>query len=160
MHAVAQIVGDALRRELAKHGEALSTAGVAASASILVGGEVGEGPHRLFHVYEAGNFIEAETDTPFFQIGESKYGKPILDRIVTRATPISSALKAAVLSMDSTIRSNLSVGLPLDLAVVERGARRFTLRRRVDESDASYSAISKAWSHGIAELLERMPEWR
>ncbi len=159
MHAVAELIGEGLRREVAKHGAALSTAGVNASASILVAGEVGEGPHRLFQVYDVGNFIEAEADTPFFQIGESKYGKPILDRIVARGTPIATALKAALLSMDSTIRSNLSVGPPLDVAVIAAGERRFALRRRIEEDDAGFAAISRAWSRGIVELLERMPDW-
>jgi putative proteasome-type protease len=158
MFAVAEIVGEALRHESAKHNAALSTAGVAASASILVGGEVGDGPPRLFLVYEAGNFIEAEADTPFFQIGELKYGKPILDRVVSATTPIATALKVGFLSMESTTRSNLSVGLPLDVAVIHRGERRFALRRRVEESDPSWTRISEAWSRGIIDLIDRMPE--
>jgi len=155
---VAEIVADALRRVSAKHGPALATAGVAGTASLLVGGEVGTGPHRLFHVYEAGNFIETDADTPYFQIGEFKYGKPILDRAVRVDTSIAEALKAAFLSMDSTIRSNLSVGMPLDLAVVQAGERRFATRRRVEEGDPRYTAISRAWSKGLADLLRRMPE--
>jgi putative proteasome-type protease len=157
MFAVAELVGDALRQQSAKHQAALSTAGVAASASILVGGEVGDGGCRLFQVYDAGNFIEAEADTHFFQIGELKYGKPILDRVVRATTPITAALKAGFLSMESTTRSNLSVGLPLDVAVIPAGERRFSIRRRVEESDPSWTAIRDAWSKGIVELLDRMP---
>ena len=157
MFDVAERVGAALREQSAKHQAALSTAGVAASASILVGGEVGEGGHRLFQVYDAGNFIEAEADTPFFQIGELKYGKPILDRVVRRSTPIAAALKAGFLSMESTTRSNLSVGLPLDVAVIPAGERRFSIRRRVEETDPAWTAIRDAWSKGIVELLDRMP---
>jgi len=158
MFAVAELVGEALRRESAKHGAALATAGVAASASILVGGEVADGRCRLFQVYEAGNVIEAEADTPFFQIGELKYGKPILDRVVRASTPIPTALKAGLLSMESTTRSNLSVGLPLDVAVIPAQARRFTVRRRVEETDPGWIALKQAWSRGIVELLESMPE--
>jgi putative proteasome-type protease len=158
MFEVAEIVGEALRKVSAKHGPALATAGVAGTASLLVGGEVGDGPHRLFHVYEAGNFIETDANTPFFQIGEFKYGKPILDRAVRTGTSIGEALKAAFLSMDSTIRSNLSVGMPLDLAVIPAGERRFATRRRVEEGDGHFVAISKAWSGGLAELLRAMPE--
>lgn len=158
MTGVAQIVGDTLRTVSKKHGAALATAGVANTASLLVGGEVAGGPHRLFHVYDVGNFIETDVDTPFFQIGEFKYGKPILDRAVGSSTTIAQALKAAFLSMDSTIRSNLSVGLPLDLAVIPKGERRLAIRRRVREDDAAYVAISKAWSQGLARLLAEMPE--
>jgi putative proteasome-type protease len=158
MFAVAEIVGAALRRESQKHGAALATAGVAAAASILVGGEVAGDRCRLFHVYEAGNFIEAERDTPFFQIGELKYGKPILDRVVVAGTPIATALKAGFISMESTTRSNLSVGLPLDVAVIPAGERRFAMRRRVEDSDPSWTALREAWSRGIVDLLERMPE--
>lgn len=158
MFAVAELVGETLRRESAKHGAALATAGVAASASILVGGEVADGRCRLFQVYEAGNVIEAEADTPYFQIGELKYGKPILDRVVTVATPIATALKAGFISMESTTRSNLSVGLPLDVAVVPTAERRFSLRRRFEDTDRSWKALSEAWSRGIVELLDRMPE--
>jgi len=158
MFAVAERVGEALRRESEKHGAALATAGVAAAASILVAGEVGDDRCRLFHVYEAGNFIEAENDTPFFQIGELKYGKPILDRVVTPSTPIATALKAGFISMESTTRSNLSVGLPLDVAVIPTGERRFAVRRRVEDTDPSWTALREAWSRGIVDLLERMPE--
>lgn len=158
MLAVAELVGEALRRESAKHGAALATAGVAASASILVGGEVGGDGRRLFQVYEAGNVIEAEADTPYFQIGELKYGKPILDRVVTVTTPIATALKAGFISMESTMRSNLSVGLPLDVAVVPTAERRFSLRRRFEDTDRSWKALSEAWSRGIVDLLDRMPE--
>jgi putative proteasome-type protease len=158
MFAVAELVGEALRRECAKHGAALSTKGVAASASILVGGEVGDRGCRLFQVYDAGNFIEAEADTPFFQIGELKYGKPILDRVVRVTTPIHTALKAGLLSMESTTRSNLSVGLPLDVAVIPAGERRFSVRRRVEETDPHWIALKQAWSRGIVELLDSMPE--
>jgi len=158
MFAVAQLVGDTLRQVSAKYGAALSSAGVAASASILVGGEVGDGGPGLFLVYDAGNFIEAEADTPYFQIGELKYGKPILDRVVTVGTPIPTALKAGFISMASTMRSNLSVGLPLDVAVVPTAERRFALRRRFEDSDPGWKALSEAWSRGIVDLLDRMPE--
>jgi len=158
MFAVARLVGDTLRQISAEHSAALSTAGVAASASILVGGEVGDGSPRLFLVYDAGNFIEAEADTPYFQIGELKYGKPILDRVVTVTTPIATALKAGFISMESTTRSNLSVGLPLDVAVIPAGERCFSMRRRFEDSDPSWKALSEAWSRGIVDLLDRMPE--
>ena len=88
------------------------------------------GKHRLFHIYSAGNFIQATTDTPYFQLGEHKYGKPILDRVITPTSSIDESLKAACVSMDSTIRSNLSVSMPLDLAVIEKDALAFRIKRQ------------------------------
>ena len=95
--------------------------------TVIVGGQRAGGAHRAYMVYSAGNFIEATPDTPFLQAGEHKYGKPILDRVITPETPISAALKAVFVSMASTIRSNLSVAMPLDLAVVPAGEQRFSL---------------------------------
>jgi putative proteasome-type protease len=120
MFEAARCVGDALREMHARDADALKSQGVEFNPSFILGGQIkGEAP-RLFHVYAAGNFIEATHDTPYFQIGESKYGKPIIDRVTRRSMALSEAAKCALISMDSTIRSNLSVGLPLDLVIVRR----------------------------------------
>ena len=125
--------------------------GVDFGANFLLGGQImGEGP-RLFHIYPQGNFIEATPDTPFFQIGEHKYGKPILDRVVRRTTSISDAQKAVLLSMDSTLRSNLSVGMPLDLCVIEKDACRVSLRRRIEAGDPSFRNMSEGWSKALRD---------
>ncbi|MEM7525147.1 MAG: peptidase, partial [Pseudomonadota bacterium] len=112
----AQLFGDAMRDVQSRHRETLQSQGAGADASILLAGQRKGGEPRLYLIYSAGNFIEATEDTPFLQIGEHKYGKPILDRAISAETPLAEALKAVFLSMDSTLRSNLSVGMPLDLA--------------------------------------------
>jgi putative proteasome-type protease len=117
----ARHVGDCLRDVHKRDAEALNEFGIEFNASFILGGQIlGEEP-RLFHIYSAGNFIEATRDTPYFQIGEAKYGKPIIDRVICPETTLDEAAKCALISMDSTIRSNLSVGLPLDLLVLRTG---------------------------------------
>ena len=112
---------------------------------------------RMFLVYPEGNFIEATEDTPFLQIGEHKYGKPILDRVVRPETTLADGKRAALLSMDSTLRSNLSVGMPLDLAVIEKDALRVTERRRYEEDDEDYRAMSAAWAKVLREGFRAIP---
>src|SRR6202008_109626 len=111
------------------------------NVSLILGGQIGAAPPRLFCIYAAGNFIEATPDTPYFQIGESKYGKPIIDRVVTRTTSLAQAAKCALISMDSTIRSNLSVGLPLDLVAVKRDTLRVHTHVNIDESHTYFRMI-------------------
>ena len=127
MFDAARVLGSAVRHVYDRDAEALKHAGLEFNVSFIFGGQVkGEGM-RLFLVYSAGNFIEATTETPYFQVGESKYGKPVLDRVLTPDTPLDEAAKCALVSMDSTMKSNLSVGLPLDLVVYE--ANRFADRQ-------------------------------
>src|SRR5579871_4623111 len=129
MYRAAQIVGDAMR-EIQKRDRAdIEAQGSAADATIIMAGQRRGGELRLFLIYSAGNFIEAGEDTPYMQIGEHKYGKPILDRVIKPQTTIEEAVKAALVSMDSTLRSNLSVGMPLDLCVIEAGAFRARILR-------------------------------
>ena len=122
-----------------------------ASASMIVAGQRRGGEMRMFLIYSEGNFIEATEDTPFLQIGEHKYGKPILDRVVKPHTTLADAQKAVLLSMDSTLRSNLSVGMPLDLLVIERDACRTTLSRRIEAGDEAFRAMSEAWSKALRD---------
>jgi len=147
---VAEIVGARLAHVRAEVDEKLS-AMQGASASMIVAGQRKGGAMRLFLIYPEGNFIEATEDTPFLQIGEHKYGKPILDRVVKPATSLSDGQKAVLLSMDSTLRSNLSVGMPLDLAVIERDACKVTLRRRIEAGDPQFRAMSEAWSNALRD---------
>ena len=111
-------------------------------------------------IYSAGNFIEATRDTPFFQVGEHKYGKPILDRIIRMDTPLPEALKAVCLSMDSTIRSNLSCGMPLDLVVIPTDEIRFSVQRRIEAEDEDWKAISHGWAQALRNGFEHIPEVR
>lgn len=158
MFRVAQIVGDTMLEMQDRHRANLIEQGAGADALILVSGQLATGDHRAFMVYSAGNFIEATEDTPFLQIGEHKYGKPILDRVITPETPLNVALQAAFLSMDSTIRSNLSVGMPLDLAVIPAGECRFSLLRRIHPEDADWQALSNQWADAIRGAFETLPE--
>ncbi|MFN3972437.1 MAG: proteasome-type protease [Gemmobacter sp.] len=147
---VADIIGNMLAEVRREIDEKMSMAqGV--SASMIVAGQRAGGAMRLFLIYPEGNFIEATEDTPFLQIGEHKYGKPILDRVVKPQTSLSDAKKAVLLSMDSTLRSNLSVGMPLDLAVIARDACRVTERRRIEAGDEGFRAMSEAWSRALRE---------
>jgi len=124
----------------------------------LVGGQVkGEAP-RLFMVYPQGNFIESTADTPFFQIGESKYGKPILDRVIQPELSMSKAMKCALVSFDSTIKSNLSVGLPIDLAMIERDALCVLKRHRVDADDVYFRDLRSSWSQGLRQVFNQLPD--
>jgi putative proteasome-type protease len=150
MLKVAEIVGATLAKVRAEVDEKLS-AMQGASASMIVAGQRKGGAMRLFLIYPEGNFIEATEDAPFLQIGEHKYGKPILDRVVKPSTSLSDATKAVLLSMDSTLRSNLSVGMPLDLAVIDRDACKVTHRRRIEAGDPQFRAMSEAWSNALRD---------
>ena len=158
MFRVAQIVGDLMREMQDRHRVPLMNQGVGADATVIVGGQRAGGAHRAYMVYSPGNFIEATPDTPFLQAGEHKYGKPILDRMITPRTPMADALKAVFVSMDSTIRSNLSVGLPLDLSVIPAGEQRFSTLRRVDEADTDWQAISTGWSGALRNGFDALPQ--
>ena len=147
---VAEIVGDKLADVRAEIDHKLSAA-QGASASMIVGGQRKGGAMRLFLIYPEGNFIEATEDAPFLQIGEHKYGKPILDRVIKPATSLEDGQKAVLLSMDSTVRSNLSVGMPLDLAVIEKDACKVTLKRRIEAGDPAFRVMSEAWSTALRE---------
>ncbi len=151
MLQVAQIVGRTLSEVSAEIRERMDRSSQSASASLIVAGQRKGGEMRMFLVYPEGNFIEATADTPFLQIGEHKYGKPILDRVVTPETSLADAKKAVLLSMDSTLRSNLSVGMPLDMTVIERGAFQVTEQRRIEADDPGFQAMSRAWSQALRD---------
>lgn len=156
MLQVAQIVGNTLSGVRADIDEKLAAMHQGATASMIVAGQRRGGDMRLFLIYPEGNFIEATDETPFLQIGEHKYGKPILDRVVHPETSLADAQKAVLLSMDSTLRSNLSVGMPLDLCVIERDACRIGLHRRIDAGDPAFGAMSQAWSVALREAFQRI----
>jgi putative proteasome-type protease len=155
MLKVAEIVGNTLAHVRAEIDHKLSIA-QGASASMIIGGQRKGGAMRLFLIYPEGNFIEATEDAPFLQIGEHKYGKPILDRVVKPSTSLEDGQKAVLLSMDSTVRSNLSVGMPLDLAVIEKDACKVTLKRRIEAGDPAFRAMSEAWSTALRDGFARI----
>lgn len=162
VYDAAALVGETIREVLKRDaGGATMAQGVDFSCSFLVGGQIrGESP-RLFNVYPQGNFIEATTDTPFFQIGESKYGKPIFDRVVRFETSLNEALKCTLISFDSTIKSNLSVGLPIDLLKMPEGQFGQVKPFRVDDSNDYFQNIRRAWGEGLRRVFAEIPdaEW-
>ena len=154
----ARCVGDALREIHRRDSESLKEFGVEFNASMILGGQIrGEQP-RLFSIYAAGNFIEAQVDTTYFQIGESKYGKPIIDRTIRRSSSLKEATKCALVSMDSTIRSNLSVGLPLDLVIIKRDQLQVARHLNIDEDNAYFSSIRNRWSSALREAFVELPD--
>lgn len=156
MLQVATIIGDTLSRTRREIAEQCRDLRQQASASMIVAGQRKNGDMRMFLIYPEGNFIEATEDTPFLQIGEHKYGKPILDRVVTPATSMADAQKAVLLSMDSTLRSNLSVGMPLDLTLIEKDACAVTQQRRILDGDPDFMQMSAAWSAALRDSFVKV----
>lgn len=157
MFDAARQVGDHLRAVYERDAKSLHEFGVDFSAGLIIGGQIrGEEP-RLFNIYSAGNFTEATPETPYLQIGEAKYGKPILDRIVHSLPSLDEAAKCLLISMDSSIRSNLSVGLPLDLLVYERDALHIDKHCVIGDDNAYYALIRKRWGQGLLDVFEDLP---
>jgi len=158
MFDVATVVSDAMRGIENRDKTHLAKSDVSFDASFILAGQIKGEPMRLFRVYAEGNFIEAGVDTPFFQTGETKYGKPILDRVISRHTSLSDAAKCVLVSFDSTMRSNLSVGMPIDLVCYERDTLEVRKRRRFDPGDPYVGALSKEWSEGVRSVFKQLPE--
>lgn len=129
-------------------------------ASFIVGGQIKGEPPRLFRTYAEGNFVEAGTGTQYFQTGEAKYGKPILDRVITPETSLSEASKCVLVSFDSTMRSNLSVAMPIDLVQYETDQLKLSRRRRFEVGDAEFAALSRDWSEGVRSVFRSLPDVR
>ena len=161
MFDATRVLGAAVRRVYETDGPALRAAGIDFNCSMIFGGQIGDEGMRLFLVYSAGNFIEATRETCFFQVGESKYGKPILDRVLTPSTPLDEAAKCALVSMDSTLKSNLSVGLPLDLLVYRNGDLKAERIVCIDEKNPYFKMIHDTWGQRLREVFEGIehPEW-
>jgi putative proteasome-type protease len=158
MFRVAQLVGEALSQSRRAIGQTLEGTKINASASILLGGRIGDGPLGLYQIYAEGNFIECQADAPFLQIGELKYGKPILDRALHWHSPLDEAVKVALMSFDSTLRSNLSVGLPFDLIAVPRDHTVPVIHRRIEADDAYFTMLSTEWSRLINDARAAIPD--
>ena len=161
MFDAARVLGAAVRRVHAQDAAALKADGIDFSCSLIFGGQIAGEAMRLFRVYSAGNFIEATRETCFFQVGESKYGKPILDRVLTPETPLAEAAKCALVSMDSTLKSNLSVGLPLDLLVYREGTMQSDQHICMDERNPYFQMIHSTWGQRLREVFEGIddPRW-
>ncbi len=154
---VASLVGDEVRFAFERDAEHLKNHNADFHASIIVAGQIkGERP-RLFNVYNAGNFIEPSTETPYFQIGETKYGKPIIDRVIKHDTDMMDAVKCVLISFDSTIRSNISVAAPIDLMIYRKDTFHGDCHQRITENDAYYAVVRKGWSEGLKEVFHQLP---
>jgi putative proteasome-type protease len=158
MFDVAVIVSDAVRDIERRDGKHLADSVSPFNASFIIGGQIKGEPMRLFRTFSEGNFIEASADTLFFQTGEAKYGKPILDRVITLATNLGDAMKCVLVSFDSTMRSNLSVGMPIDLVFCERDSIMISGRHRFEQGDAYFTALSREWREGVRDVFRRLPE--
>lgn len=158
MFDVATMLGESLREILKRDGPYLQQNNIDATASFIIGGQIGNEVMRMFLVYAAGNFIEATPETPFFQIGETKYGKPIIDRVIKPTSSLIEAVKCTLVSFDSTMRSNVSVGLPIDLLWYERDALRVGFKRRITESDAYFNMIHTQWGEGLRKVFSLLPD--
>ncbi|RPJ44757.1 MAG: peptidase [Betaproteobacteria bacterium] len=158
MFDVAMLISDAMRDVDHRDAQYLQENPAGFHASFIVGGQINGEPQRLFRIYAEGNFIEAGIDTTYFQTGEAKYGKPIIDRVITRATPLADAAKCVLVSFDSTMRSNLSVGMPIDLICYRRDDLELRMRRRFDDGDPYFQALSREWSEGTRRVFRGLPE--
>lgn len=157
MFDVAMLVSDAMRDVDRRDGQHLAASDIGFNASFILGGQVAGEPPRLFRIYAEGNFIEASLESPYLQTGETKYGKPIIDRVITRSTSLNDAAKCALTSFDSTMSSNLSVGMPIDLICYERDSLVVRMRRRFDKGDTYFNELSKQWTEGTRQAFSRLP---
>ncbi|HUO43587.1 MAG TPA: proteasome-type protease [Burkholderiales bacterium] len=157
MFETAELIGHALREVRQRDGPHMAQNNIDASASFIVGGQIRGEPQRLFNIYNEGNFIEATPETPYFQIGESKYGKPVLDRVINRATGLLDAAKCVLVSFDSTMRSNISVGLPIDLMIYRNNELRIGIQRRIMKSDPYFDMIHTQWGEGLKRVFAQLP---
>nr|WP_295083039.1 proteasome-type protease [uncultured Roseateles sp.] len=159
MYDVAELVGKTVKEIVARDANAQSLGqGVDFGGNFIVGGQIkGEEP-RIFHVYAQGNFIEATEDTPYFQIGESKYGKPIIDRVINPSTSLKEAAKCTLVSFDSTIRSNLSVGLPIDMLLYLSDSFAPAEPHRITASDPYFNMLRNSWGEGLKKAFAALPD--
>ncbi|MGA3122321.1 MAG: proteasome-type protease [Polyangiaceae bacterium] len=161
MFDAARVLGHAVRRVYDEDGPALRAAGIDWGCTLIFGGQIKGEPMRLFLVYSTGNFIEATAETCYFQIGEAKYGKPVLDRMLVPSTPLPVAAKCALVSIDSTLKSNLSVGLPIDLVVYQADTLRCDHIVCIDEANPYFSMIRDSWGRRLNEAFASIddPDW-
>jgi len=160
MFQVARLIGETLREEITQSSRSGLQADDAFGATIIVGGQIKGRDPRLFMVYPEGNFIEASAETPFFQSGETKYGRPILVRAYDPGMSFEDAVKLLMVSFDSTIKSNLSVGLPLDLVVHEKDTCAVLHERRIEPDNPYYGLVSNGWGEALKTAFHSLPEFR
>ena len=161
LNEVAHYVGQLSQREQRQHAEAMEKSSSSAEASFILGGQIAGQPPEIFLIYPQGNYISASPETPYLQIGENKYGKPILDRIITPTTSLEDAARCALVSLDSTIRSNISVGPPVELAVHAKNEIKEPYHCKLTLNSTMYKSMQKRWNEGLHRAFNRLPrfEW-
>lgn len=159
LHEVAHYVGQISQREQAQHASAMKRTGANAEASFILGGQIAGQPPEIFLIYPQGNYISASSETPYLQIGENKYGKPVLDRIVTLETSLEDAARCALVSLDSTIRSNISVGPPVELCIHNGGVIAAPYHTRLTLSSPMYKNLCKSWNEGLHSAFAGLPRF-
>jgi putative proteasome-type protease len=159
MYQTARLVGDTVKEVIAQSAPAGQTADAAFNASFILGGQIKGSEPRLFMIYPEGNFVECSDDTPFFQIGETKYGKPIIVRAYDRKMCFAETVQLLLVSFDSTLKSNLSVGLPLDLAFYEKDSFKIGLKKRIGTDDPYYRSVSEGWSDALKTAFQSLPDF-
>ncbi len=159
VYRAARLLGDAVREVRSHDGPAVEAAKTSFAGSFILGGQINSKPPRLFQIYAEGNFIEATDDTPYFQIGEHKYGKPILDRVAQPTMRLGQAAKLILLSFDSTLRSNLSVGMPIDVLIYERDSLDLRREARIGQDDEYFKKLSASWSEALREAFAKIEEF-
>lgn len=156
---IATLVGETLREVINQYSPTIAPGSSAFAATFILGGQVEDAEPRLFFVYPEGNFIEAGEDNPFFQSGETKYGRPMLVRALDTSMGFEAAIKLLCVSFDSTIRANAGVDLPIDLRVMPAGERRIAYERRFERDDPYFSQVSSEWSRALNEALSLLPDF-
>jgi putative proteasome-type protease len=159
MYQTARLVGNTVKEVIASHAAEGQKADSYFNASFILGGQIKGSQPRLFQIYPEGNFIECSEDTPFFQIGETKYGKPIIIRAYDKAMSFAESAKLLIVSFDSTLKSNLSVGLPLDLMFYEKDTMKVGFRKRIGIDDPYYRTVSDGWSNALREAFKQLPDF-
>ena len=157
LYDVAAMVGDALREMQRRDGPYLMQGNIDFNATLLLGGQIAGEQPRLFNIYSQGNFIEATPDSIYFQVGESKYGKPVLDRVISSGTSVAEAAKCVLISFDSTIRSNISVGLPIEMLWLPKDALRVGIHRRIVEGDPYFTMLRQGLGGGLRRVFGELP---
>ena len=157
MFRAAQIVGQALFDAKAAIDKIVKDKAIGTEATLLLGGSIGGRRPRMFQIYGAGNFIECQSDTPFLQIGEAKYGKPVLDRMINFDTPMAEAIKIGLISFSATMRSNLAVGLPIDVVTIRSGVSKLELSHRIDAEDDYFRELNDRWSNALRAAAAAIP---
>lgn len=161
LHELAHYIGQLSQAEQRQHAAAMEKTSSNAEASFIIGGQIVGQPPEIFLIYPEGNYISASPETPYLQIGENKYGKPILDRIISQTTSLEDAARCALVSLDSTIRSNISVGPPVELAIYSGDSQEEPYHLKLTLNSPMYKSLQKNWNEGLRRAFNRLPrfEW-